>query len=280
MSGWTDALRYLLDSPAWCEATPAQRVLAVVCLAKARTRPASFCVGGVRVDLAVGQFFSSQEALSEAVGCSRQELRTAMAALVELNYLTNDSTNRGSKITIVDWHTYESAQPDNNQRSNQPSTSHQPAEVGTVLALNSNAKTKRREEKKEKSPEIDLWDFTEIFPTWKKAYPNINVEQEAERCKSWWMSNPSKVRGRKNPKGTVSSWLSRESKRAESSRAALNPPEATLALTGEQSAASERYGEEDREQEYISRPLAVAPGVEGGHRRETSQDRGGLRQED
>lgn len=46
-----------------------------------------------------------------------------------------------------------------------------------------------------------------LLDTWEKAYPNVNIEQELEKCRAWLLSNTNKAKS--NFKRFSNNWLAK-----------------------------------------------------------------------
>lgn len=208
-SGWIKLHRVLLKKKAWRRASKAQKVLIITCLLKANHKPADLCLqGGESVGLKPGDFWTSQENLAEDAEISRQELRTSLTNLKKLKFLTIKSTKQGTKISIVNWKTYQSAVEDVNQPPNQRLTNGQPTP---------NHEQECKKDKKVNNKIISCTDRGEFQPVtevdleaWKKAYPLVDVPGELLRLGQWWKANPKKVAGRTDARKTIVNCLSRK----------------------------------------------------------------------
>ena len=83
------------------------------------------------IDLKPGQTVTGRKALSEALGISEQEVRTALNHLKSTNEITIKSTNKFSVVTIVNWESYQCVGDEStnevtdNLTNNQPTTNQQ-----------------------------------------------------------------------------------------------------------------------------------------------------------
>ena len=101
-------------------------VLFSYCLLKATHKEFKAIVGNHEVLLYPGQLIFGRRRASEETGLTHQQIRTALQSLRNLKILTSKSTNKFSIITIINWDTYQSIEPENNQQINQSLTSKQP----------------------------------------------------------------------------------------------------------------------------------------------------------
>lgn len=91
-------------------------------------------VGLQRITLKPGQFVFGRKKAAEETGLSEQEIRTIIAFLKKIEFLTIKTTNKFSVISIINWPLYQAAY-DINQPANQPTTNQQ-------LTTNNNNRTK------------------------------------------------------------------------------------------------------------------------------------------
>ncbi len=107
----------------------------VWCLLKANHQDNyEIVVGLQRITLKPGDFVFGRKKAAEETGLSEQEIRTIIAFLKKIEFLTIKTTNKYSLISIINWPSYQ-AVTEGNQPSNQPTTN-QP------LTTNKNNKNK------------------------------------------------------------------------------------------------------------------------------------------
>lgn len=75
--------------------------------------------------LKAGQFITSVKHLSEELGFSTQQIRTALKKLESTGELTSKSTNKFTIITVNKWEDYQSDEEPSNTQSNNPITNEQ-----------------------------------------------------------------------------------------------------------------------------------------------------------
>ena len=96
------------------------------CILKASYKEYDAIVGLQIVHLMPGQFIFGREKASGETGLTVQEIRTILDFLKNAGKVTIKTTNKFSVITIVNWHTYQPQENENNQQSNQPLTNKEP----------------------------------------------------------------------------------------------------------------------------------------------------------
>lgn len=174
----------------------------------------SFCSKGVRVDLSEGQLLYSRSLVLKQVGLSHQKGRTAFAYLVKSNRITSVSTNKGTIVTICNWHLYQLGEDEGNQQTKPRVTHAQPMgnhskEVVEVEALKNKNKTVTTT-KISWTQESSWAGITEKdMAGWREAYPACDIERLLLAMQEWLISNP--VRSKKsNWRKFITTWLSKE----------------------------------------------------------------------
>lgn len=127
-TGWIKLHRKIRISPVWDGATPSQKLTAISCLLMANRDSKTIHVGGERIELQPGEFWTSQEALMKETGLNRQQIRGAIHVLSKLDFLTITTTKRGTLIKIVNWKSYQASVNDSNQDDNLSATKRQPSD--------------------------------------------------------------------------------------------------------------------------------------------------------
>jgi len=96
------------------------------CLLKASYKEFDAIVGLQVVHLMPGQFVFGRQKAAQETGLTEREIRTIIAFLIKCGNLTIKTTNKFSIITIVNWHTYQSREDENDQQSDQQMTNKGP----------------------------------------------------------------------------------------------------------------------------------------------------------
>jgi hypothetical protein len=104
-------------------------------------------VGKIRIKR--GQHIFGSQKLSEYLGVSRQRIRSKLARLKQLNFLTIQSTNRYSIATVLNYKKYNPTKNEINQQKNQQLTT--PKEVNNIDTSINNFILPTKEEIKESS---------------------------------------------------------------------------------------------------------------------------------
>ena len=118
--GWIKLYRKLLDHPK--AADPEFMWLWVTMLLKATHEPLERDFCGKTVTLQPGQFISGRQALAAETGLTEMKVRISIDRLKNDQQIIQQTGNKGSMFTVLNWDKYQI----NNQQNNQPTTSQQP----------------------------------------------------------------------------------------------------------------------------------------------------------
>lgn len=107
--------------------TSMQRDLMFACLLLANHKPKQWEWKGEVFMCNSGEFVTSTEHLRVlcSKGTTTQEVRTGLKKLKTWDFLTIKTTSTGTKISVINWDTYQNIQEDNNKDSNKPLTNEQ-----------------------------------------------------------------------------------------------------------------------------------------------------------
>lgn len=143
MNGWVKLHRDLLDKPIWTCSTIEQKVILITILLMANHKEKEWEWKGEKFICKAGQFVTSASSIAKnaGIGISRQNIRTALARFEKYEFLTIESTNKNSLITICNWESYQSEPDVDNQQTNQRLTSNQPT-PNQRLTTNKNVRMK------------------------------------------------------------------------------------------------------------------------------------------
>lgn len=132
--GWIKINRKFFDHPIWLNSSMQTKVVILALLGHACYKPMQWDVLGKKIDLHPGQLYISESRLKKwcGKGTTRQGIRCALTRLQRMQFITKETTNQGTLITIVNWGKYQwldddeqpTEQPENNQRT----TNEQPTE--------------------------------------------------------------------------------------------------------------------------------------------------------
>ncbi len=219
--GFVLLARQIWKSSLW--ALPdAARILAVHCLMRANHKPGKVNVGGEVIMVERGQFWTSVAALARASGrtkrsrLSTQNVRTALARLQSVQFLTSDATNHGTMITICNYETYQNPENYSDNQTNKRPTSAQQA-GNKRLTTNNNDKNDKNDkkvqntfalsdEKHRSAPHASIVGLPlyeadkklrekltdDVFKRWESAYPGVDIPALIKSLHEWEVANPTR----------------------------------------------------------------------------------------
>ncbi len=149
MEGWIKLHRKILDSPLWKDCNNTQRTIMIYLLLKANHRPDRWIFKGEKIEVDAGEFITSANTIMNDLGCSRQEVRTALAKFERYGFCNQVSTTKPTKLStklkIAKWKQYQDVDPcgklEPNQVTNQVLTKFQPS-PNQVTTTNKNVRIK------------------------------------------------------------------------------------------------------------------------------------------
>lgn len=145
-AGWIKLHRCLLSKAIWKCSTPEQCKLLITLLLLANHEPNQWMWKGEKYTCNPGEFITSSLSLSKTTGLTRQQVRTALDKFEKLDFLTTETTNKSTKITIVNWGFYQGQQQQSNQQTNKQATNKQPTSNQQVTT-NKNDKNDKNDKK-------------------------------------------------------------------------------------------------------------------------------------
>lgn len=131
-----------------------------------------------------GSWLNSSYKIAEALGLSRQNVRTALANLQSTHELTHESTQYETIYTLVNYEQYQGVDD-----SPHPRTNPQEDEKSTRYI------EKNKELKNNKKEKVYSWQGNIIklnkkdFDDWSRNYSNINLPSELQRMDSYYSEN-------------------------------------------------------------------------------------------
>jgi len=148
MDGWIKVHRELLDKAIWRTSTVEQKAILITILLMANHKPNEWEWQGKRFSLQGGQFITSQQSLAKCAGVSIQNVKTALKRFEKYEFLTDNPTNSGRLISVVNWEHYQQMEDTPNRQPNQPLTDSQPT-TNQALTTNKNVKNDKNERMKD-----------------------------------------------------------------------------------------------------------------------------------
>lgn len=107
MSGYIKLWRELFAKPIWTEASPGHRSVMMEILGLSVWKPTQFELMGKLITLQPGQLAISSRRLAETARVDRQVVKTALKRLENYHFLTQEVTQQGIVITLVNWGKYQ-----------------------------------------------------------------------------------------------------------------------------------------------------------------------------
>ena len=147
--GWIKLHRELLEWE-WYRDTKVKAVF-IHCLIKANFK----CKKWKGIEIKRGSFITSYDNLSDEIGLSVQNVRTAIKKLEKTGELTRNSTNRFTLLTVNNYETYQSEDETTNKLTNNRSTIHQQTSNNQLTTTKNEKKEKNVKNEKEPSYTFD-----------------------------------------------------------------------------------------------------------------------------
>ncbi|NRF91507.1 hypothetical protein HQN89_10800 [Paenibacillus frigoriresistens] len=151
MQGWVKLYRDILESKTFQKLSAIQKLIAIYIVLNANHKDGLWFdqYKGVEVPVKRGQLITSRKKIVEEwfkndKDVSEQKVRTTLAKLSNLGFLTIESTNWYTLITVVKYEVYQGDDDEVNQPINQDLTSNQPA-LNQHLTTNKNVKNVKKE---------------------------------------------------------------------------------------------------------------------------------------
>jgi uncharacterized phage protein (TIGR02220 family) len=149
---WLKLNRELFDKPIWLNSTAEQKVVLIAILGMVNHTPTEWEWKGEKYSCEPGQKITSLPKIVEQCGkgITIQNVRTALKRFEKLGFLTDESTEQGRLITVVNWGKYqhESCEP-NRQTNRQPTDDQQTA--NRQLTSNKNNKNNKNDKNEEEN---------------------------------------------------------------------------------------------------------------------------------
>lgn len=119
-SGYFCIHRELFNKPIWLNSNSKQKTILITLLGMANYKENQWDYNGKKFKVEPGQFITSIESIAKECGSdvSTMNVRTALTRFVKLEFLTSQSTNRNTLITIVNWTSYQQDIQSTNKQSN------------------------------------------------------------------------------------------------------------------------------------------------------------------
>lgn len=156
MTGWIKLHREILTSTTFETLTLKQKMIAIYLILNANHEDGIWTdnIKGLQVEIKRGQVITSPQKIADEwfkkdKEVTRQVVRTTLAKLSKLDFLTMSSTNNYTVINLTNYCVYQAKENEDNQEPNQVLTKSQPS-LNQVLTTNKNVKNVKNEKKEDK----------------------------------------------------------------------------------------------------------------------------------
>lgn len=107
--GWIKINRKLFDHPIWLNSSMQTKAVLIAILGHACYQPMEWDVMGKTITLQSGQVYASLTRLKNwcGRGTTREGVRTALERLKRFGFITCETTNQGTLISVVNWGKYQ-----------------------------------------------------------------------------------------------------------------------------------------------------------------------------
>lgn len=153
--GWVKLYRELLDKPIWQLSTPNQRSVLIAILLLANHSENKWEWNGKPFIVKPGQFVTSLPKLAEKAGkgVTVQVVRGALQRFEKYDFSTDQSTDTGRLITVVNWASYQS---ENETTTDRQQSDNRPTTPNKNVKNNKNTSTRKKCEYDESSSPFKL----------------------------------------------------------------------------------------------------------------------------
>ncbi len=187
--GYGAVWRKIKDSPIWRTKKHELGKLAIHCLLTVNHKENRLMLkGGNIITIKPGQFFTCHEMLMRETFISRQSLRTCLALLKKVGFLTIESTNQGTLITLINYDTYRDEQVGANQQTNQQLTNDQPMTNQCLTMTNKDKNNNNEKKEKKRVDKIDVLS-PELFREFWNTYPHSDKRGRSNKVATRRMWN-------------------------------------------------------------------------------------------
>lgn len=183
-NGWIKLYRELIDKPIWINSTPEQNRILITLLCMANHKPGTWVWNGTPQKVNAGQFITSVQSIIDKCKCksiTRQKVRTALEKFEKYGFLTIETNNQSTLVTVVNWQYYQENKSENNQHTNQQITNEQPTD-NQQITTNKNKECKNDKNEKKESVYKHPLGEQEAGTDWCSAFVPPTVEEVTEYC--------------------------------------------------------------------------------------------------
>jgi hypothetical protein len=148
---WIKLNRELFERPIWLNSTAEQKVVLIAILGMVNHAPAEWEWKGEKYSCEPGQKITSLPKIVEQCGkgITIQNVRTALKRFEKLGFLTDESTEQGRLITVVNWGKYQHESCEPNRQPNRQLTDDQQTANRRLTSNKNNKNNKNDKEERE-----------------------------------------------------------------------------------------------------------------------------------
>jgi len=208
MHGWIKLHRLLTKKAIWKCSTPEQKTIFITLLLMANHKENEWIWQGKEFEARPGQFVTSLESIKNECGkgVSIQNVRSALDKFQKLDFLTNESTKTGRRITILNWGKYQLDDDEGNKATNKEVTKNQ--QTGNKEVTTNKNDKKDNNDKIKTGVKFTPPSVNEIKDYCTERNNNIDPEQfHAFYSAKGWMVGSNKM---KDWKQAVITWEKRD----------------------------------------------------------------------
>ena len=150
---WIKLNRALFDKPIWLNSTAEQKVVLIAILGMVNHAPTEWEWKGEKYSCEPGQKITSLPKIVEQCGkgITIQNVRTALKRFEKLGFLTDESTEQGRLITVVNWGKYQHESCEPNRQPNRQLTDGQQTANRRLTSNKNNKNNKNDKEERERA---------------------------------------------------------------------------------------------------------------------------------
>ena len=196
-NGWICLHRDFKNKAIWANGTIEQRIIFIILLTMANHSPNSWEWKGKQYTVQAGQFVTSVKSIVQECNCKEitdRKVRTALERFKMLGFLTFETSNKNTLITIVNWYKYQNMDFTSAMQSNVNQMSNKCKTNVKQMSTNNNVNNDNNDNNDNKSISISndidyRADAQKIFTEWNSLEiyginPVVKITAGTKRYKS------------------------------------------------------------------------------------------------
>lgn len=215
MSGWVKLHRELLNKAVWQNLTGDQRSVLITLLLIVNYEAKNWLWKGECYSCSPGQIVTSLPHLAQQAKTSIQTVRSALANMQKLGFLTDESTATGRLITLTNWELYQSGEdtptdyPTDKQQGTQQTANRLPTDNPTATK---EINKLRKEEGRSRGCRLSKdWQPSEDLFQWaKNERPELDINKVVERFRDYFCAAPGQKGIKADWDATFRNWVRNE----------------------------------------------------------------------